>query len=171
MYQQGNSEMRDNRISFYSFNLTGGLGAGSYFQDSVTVGGWIHYVGTFDDTRTYIYKNGEPRDSDLLSGYDIMPGNGTAPVRIATRDLNSFFQGAITRVAIYDARLSDEQVAAHFAARASGDYDATVLAEASLVAYYKLDDASGTTALDSKGAHHGVYHGGVTLSAAAWPAP
>jgi hypothetical protein len=36
MYQDGNRENRANRISFYSFNLTGGLGAGSYFQDPVT---------------------------------------------------------------------------------------------------------------------------------------
>jgi Concanavalin A-like lectin/glucanases superfamily len=171
MYQQGNSEMRDNRISFYSFNLSGGLGAGSYFQDPVSVGEWIHYVGTFDDTRTYIYKNGMPRDSDLLSGYAITPQNGTAPVRIATRDLNSFFQGAIARVAIYDARLSDQQVAAHFAARAAATYDATVLAEPSLVGFYKLDEASGTIAMDSKGTRHGAYHGGVVLGGANWPTP
>jgi hypothetical protein len=168
MYQQGNSEDRANRISFYSFNLTGGLGAGSYFQDTVVVGQWIHYAGTFDDTRTYIYKNGERRDSDLLSDYDIVPQNGTAPVRIGTRDMNSFFQGAIARVAIYNTRLTDQQVAAHFAAKAAGNYDAVVLAEPSLVAFYKLDEPSGTMAVDSKGARHGSYRGGVQLAAAAW---
>jgi hypothetical protein len=67
MYQEGNSEDRANRISFYSFNLSGGLGACSYFQDDVTVGEWIHYVGTFDDVRTTLYKNGVERDSDLLA--------------------------------------------------------------------------------------------------------
>ena len=101
MYQDGNSEGRENRISFYSFNLTGGLGAGSYFQDTVTVGGWIHYAGEFDDVNTYIFKNGVLRDMDPLSGYDIVPGNGTAPVRIGTRDFDSFFQGSVARVAIY----------------------------------------------------------------------
>jgi hypothetical protein len=170
MYQEGNSEDRANRISFYSFNLSGGLGAGSYFQDDVTVGEWIHYVGTFDDMRTYIYKNGVERDSDLLSGYDITPENGSAPVRIGTRDRNSYFQGAIARVAFYGARLSESQAAAHFAA-AGANYDDVILAEPSLVAYYRLDETSGTVARDSKGAHDGAYQGGVELGDARWPDP
>jgi hypothetical protein len=170
MYQQGNSEDRENRICFYSFYLTGGLGAGSYFQDDVTVGEWIHYVGTFDDERTYIFKNGVERDSDLLSGYDITPENGDAPVRIGTRDRNSFFQGAIARVAFYSTRLSESQAAAHFAA-AGAEYDAVILAEPSLVAYYRLDETSGTVARDSKGSHPGAYQGGVELGAAPWPNP
>jgi hypothetical protein len=168
MYQQGNSEDRENRISFYSFNLSGGLGAGSYFQDDVTVGEWIHYVGTFDDVRTTIYKNGVERDSDLLSGYDIVPENGSAPVRIGTRDRNSFFQGAIARVAFYDTLLDESQIAGHFAA-AGADYDAAILAEPSLVAYYRLDETSGTVARDAKGSHHGAYQGGVALGDAPWP--
>lgn len=171
MYQQGNSEMRENRISFYSFNLSGGLGAGSYFQDPVSPGQWIHYVGTFDATRTYIYRNGVPHDPDLLSDYSITPQNGTAPVRIGTRDMNSFFQGSIARVAIYSSRLSDAQVAAHFAARATGSYDATVLGEPTLVAFYKLDEKSGTIAVDAKGGRNGVYRGGVIRAAASWPWP
>jgi hypothetical protein len=170
MYQQGNDEDRENRISFYSFNLSGGLGAGSYFQDDVVVGEWIHYTGTFDDERTYIYKNGEERDSDLLSGYDITPENGSAPVRLATRDRNSYFQGAIARVAFYSTRLSESQIAAHYAARGA-DYDAVILAEPSLVAYYRLDETSGTTAVDAKGDRDGTYHGGVALGEAAWPEP
>ena len=168
MYQEGNSEDRANRISFYSFNLSGGLGAGSYFQDDVTVGEWIHYVGTFDEVRTTLFKNGVERDSDLLSGYDIMPENGSAPVRIGTRDRNSYFQGAIARVAFYDARLSESQAAAHFAA-AGARYDAVILAEPSLVAYYRLDETTGTVARDAKGSHDGAYQGGVALGDALWP--
>ena len=168
MYQQGNSEDRANRISFYSFNLSGGLGAGSYFQDDVTVGEWIHYVGTFDDVRTTIFKNGVERDSDLLSGYDITPEDGSAPVRIGTRDRNSFFQGAIARVAFYGAKLSESRAAAHFAA-AGTDYDSLILAEPSLVAYYRLDETSGAVAHDAKGSHDGAYHGDVALGDAAWP--
>ena len=168
MYQEGNSEDRANRISFYSFNLSGGLGAGSYFQDDVIVGEWIHYVGTFDDVRTTIFKNGVERDSDLLSGYDITPENGSAPVRIGTRDRNSYFQGAIARVAFYSKRLSASEAAAHFAAAGAG-YDTVVLAEPSLVAYYRLDETSGTVARDAKGTRDGSYEGDVALGAAAWP--
>jgi hypothetical protein len=168
MYQDGNADDRANRISFYSYNLTGGLGAGSYFQDSVTAGAWIHYAGEFDDVNTYIFKNGVLRDQDPLSGYDITPGNGTAPVRIGTRDMNSFFQGSIARVAIYSTRLPAQTLAAHAAATDARAYDAMVLAEPSLVAYWRLDEQSGTVAADALGRHNGTYRGTVTLRGATW---
>jgi hypothetical protein len=169
MYQEGNSEDRANRISFYSFNLSGGLGAGSYFEDDITAGDWIHYVGAFDDTRTYIFRDGVERDSDLLSGYDIVPENGSAPVRIGTRDTNSFFEGSIARVAIYGTRLTEAQVAAHRAAIET--YDAVVLAEPSLVAYYPLDEIGGTIAHDVVGGRDGEYVGGVAVGGTAWLGP
>jgi hypothetical protein len=168
MYQDGNSEGRENRISFYSFNLSGGLGAGSYFQDSVSSDEWIHYAGQFDSTHTYLYKNGVLRDSDPLSGYDISPGNGTAPVRIGTRDFNSFFQGSIGRVAVYSARLSQDALAAHYAAADAAEYDQRVLSEAALVGYWRLDETDGTVAFDAKGNLNGTYRGGVTLAGATW---
>ena len=113
---------RPQRISGYSFNLSGGLGAGSYFQDSTPVGTWIHYVlviNTVDTSIAYptgytkIYKNGVLRDTDSLQGYSIVPGNGNAPMRVATRDLGSFFKGAIGKVAIYDYELSASQLLVH----------------------------------------------------------
>jgi hypothetical protein len=168
MYQDGNSEGRANRISFYSFNLTGGLGAGSYFQDTVTAGAWIHYAGEFDDVNTYIFKNGVLRDQDPLSGYDIDPGNGTAPVRIGTRDFASFFQGSIARVAIYSTRLPAATLVAHQGAADFRAYDAMVLSEPSLVGYWRLDEASGTVAADALGRHPGRYQGGVALGGATW---
>jgi hypothetical protein len=166
MYQQGNEEGRENRISFYAFNLSGGLGAGSYVQESVTPGEWIHYVGELDDLSTFIFENGEQKDADALSDYSITPENGTAPVRIGTRDLGSFFEGAITRVALYAGKLDAARIRAHAQALGTGSYDAMVLGEPSLVAFYKLDEASGTVAHDAKGGRHGVYHGGVTLAGA-----
>ena len=58
----------------------------------------------------------------------------------------------------------------HHAAAGDG-YDAVILAEPSLVAYYRLDETSGTTAEDAKGDHDGSYEGGVELGAASWPNP
>jgi hypothetical protein len=168
MYQQGNSEGRENRMSFYAFNLEGGLGAGSYFQDPIAPGDWIHYAGAMDGTRTAIFRDGAERDSDLLSGYDITPMNGAAPVRIGTRDLNSFFEGSIARVAVYSARLTEAQLRAHAEAAAAGAYDAAVLAEPTLVAYYPLDEAEGPVARDVVGGRHGRYVGGVTPGATTW---
>ncbi len=112
---------RPNRISGYSFNLSGGLGAGSYFQDSTTVGQWIHYAMVINTSGSgqypgyvKIYKNGVLRDQDTLAGYSIIPGNGTAPFRIATRDFNSYFQGAIGKVAVYNSELSAQRLLAHY---------------------------------------------------------
>lgn len=123
IYNLTNQENRPNRISGYSFNLTGGLGAGSYFQDPVTAGEWIHYtlvINTVNTSTAYptgytkLYKNGVLRDQDRLSDYNIIPGNGTAPMRIGTRDLASFFEGAIGKVAVYDYELSAAQLSAHY---------------------------------------------------------
>jgi hypothetical protein len=114
---------RPNRISGYSYNLSGGLGTGSYFQDTVTAGQWIYYVliittaerdGQFPTGSTKVYKNGVQRDKDALTEYNITPGNGMAPFRIGTRDLNSYLKGAVGKVAIYDYALSQAQISAHY---------------------------------------------------------
>lgn len=121
MYNKSNAS-RPQRISGYCFNLSGGLGTGSYFQDIIPTGTWIHYVLVINTVNTStgyptgytkIYRDGVQRDMDRLDDYNIVPGNGTAPMRIATRDLASFFKGAIGKVAIYDYELTSSQISAH----------------------------------------------------------
>lgn len=123
MYSYNNTEDRFNRISGYAFNLTGGLGAGSYFQHNITVGQWILYTLTINTVNTSsnyptgytkIFKNGNPLDQDSLKGYDVVPQNGAAPMRIATRQLQSFFKGAIGKVAVFDYELNSNQIQTHF---------------------------------------------------------
>jgi len=124
MYSRTNDEGRPNRISGYAFNLSGGEGIGSYFQDPVAAGEWIHYVLVINTARspryprgyTKIYKNGSQRDQDSLQSesLSIVPGNGTAPFRIGTRDLRSLFKGAIGKVAIYGHELSGLDVLEHY---------------------------------------------------------
>ena len=131
MYNQTNDEDRPNRISGYSFNLDGGLGAGSYFQDPVTTTAWIHYVlvinpsatsSAYPNGYTKVYRDGVLRDQDQLSinGIVITPADGTAPLRIGTRDLGSFFDGAVGKVAVYDNELSPERIKAHTDAMTAG---------------------------------------------------
>ena len=114
--------VRPSRISGYAFNLSGGLGSGSYFQDPVTIGEWIHVVVVFnlDDPPTgtppgsvRIYKNGALRGVTPLRQFKVIPGNGTAPFRIATRDRHSYFLGAIAKVAVYDRELTAAQILSH----------------------------------------------------------
>jgi hypothetical protein len=112
MYSYANREKppRPNRLSAYVFNLNGGEGTGAYFQDHVTVGAWIMAAFVVDAHRTTrwphgyvaIYKNGRLRGQVGLEQYHVTPRASTAPFRIATRDLRSYFQGAIGKVAIFN---------------------------------------------------------------------
>jgi hypothetical protein len=50
----------------------------------------------------------------MNSQYHINPQNGTAPVRIGTRDFKSYFKGAIDDIRIYNRALSAFEVAQLF---------------------------------------------------------
>lgn len=110
MYGADNTEGRENRISFYLFNPTGGLGVGSYFQDPIQAGDWVHVVGSADGERTRIYRDGAPRDSDVYVD-SIAPAGGTAPLRIGTRDFRSFFRGAVGEVRVWNRALTSVEIA------------------------------------------------------------
>ena len=152
MYQRGNTEDRENRISCYAFNLdarAGGtrFGIGSHFQDELTPGQWLLVAGAWDATRVHIYRDGVLRDRDLLDqsatgGVTITPEHGDAPVRIGTRDFNSFFQGAISRVAIFNRKPADSEQAALQAARAGGALDSAISDTAGLVGFWRLGASS-----------------------------
>ncbi|MBZ5560920.1 MAG: LamG domain-containing protein [Acidobacteriia bacterium] len=150
MYSQDNNVGRDNRISFYVFNPEGGEGIGSYYQDPnnpVQAGVWLHAVGAADTERTYIYINGAPIDTDVYAG-QIQPQHGTAPLRIGTRDLKSFFEGEIREVRIWNRKLADEEVAALFAS--------VSVPQDGLVGEYLLTQ---DVAPDTAEAHNGVIYG------------
>src|SRR6185437_3422348 len=85
---------RPSRISGYAFNLDGGLGSGAYFQDKLKKGDWIHVTLVFGNL-IKIYKGRTLRQTVPLSQFDVHPGFGDAPLRIGTRDGNSFFYGAV----------------------------------------------------------------------------
>ncbi|MFF0988343.1 LamG-like jellyroll fold domain-containing protein [Kocuria nitroreducens] len=125
MYSARNSEDRPNRISGYAFNPSGGEGPGSYFQQPVRKGDWIHYVlvinanekgGKYPHGYTKIYRNGKRMDQDDLEhdGTVVVPRRGSAPFRVGTRDLRSFFDGAVGKVAIYTRELPAERIEQHY---------------------------------------------------------
>ncbi|CAF1574370.1 unnamed protein product [Rotaria magnacalcarata] len=112
-----------NRIGGYAFNLSGGLGAGRYFHDNITVGQRIFYILSINTVNvssnyptgcTQIFKNGIERDLDSLLGYSIVSQNGKAPMHIGTRQLQSCFKGAIGKVAVFDYELNSKQMQIHF---------------------------------------------------------
>lgn len=103
---------RPNRISGYSFNLTGGLGSGSSFQHALSVGDWIHICVVYDfpNNTIKIYRDGQHRNTGYFTDYDVTPQKGDAPLRIGTRDFGSYFQGVLDDLRIYDRALTDEEV-------------------------------------------------------------
>ncbi len=162
MYSADNSEGRHNRISFYLFNREGGLGAGSYVEEDVRVGEWIHLVAKVDGERIYLYKNGILKDSDLYKGepYFINPSNQDAPVRIGGGP-RGFFEGAVGDVAVFNRALSNEEIAIIYQGGQrfgfsdnSGNYNGAE----NLVLWYQL--RAGELPVDLSGNHHeGVFRG------------
>jgi len=106
------SHSESQKIAFFAFRPEGGQGpgesTGSYFQDSLSVGEWIHVAGVLDGTHTHIYKNGVLRDSDALT---ITMDNTDSPLRIGTyRADEAFFNGTIDEVKIYKTALSEQAI-------------------------------------------------------------
>lgn len=109
-YNASNIEGRNDRISFYTFNVTGGLGSGSYAQDNITPEIWIYFAGTINGSNVTIYKNGVFRDTDPLSNYGIKLQNGESPLRIGTTDFTTFLNGSIDELRIYNRTLNSSEV-------------------------------------------------------------
>jgi hypothetical protein len=162
MYSQPNQEDRANRISFYLFNPSSqrppNLGIGSYFQDPVTPGEWMHVVGVADGQQTRIYKNGVERDCDkyasatgdpachtYVSSEWITPQHESTPLRMGTRDLHSFFQGGLAEVRIWNRALSADEI--------GNLYVQDVVPRDGLVAEYLLTERAGAVAHDTAGLH------------------
>jgi hypothetical protein len=146
MYSADNTDGRANRISFYVFNPDGHLGIGSHYQDPahpVEPGVWIHVVGSADTEKTYLHINGTLVDSDVYSG-QIEPQHGAAPVRIGTRDFNSFFQGEIRQVRFWNRLLTDAEIL--------GLFSADTVPPDGLIAEYRLTQ---DIAPDTAGSHDG----------------
>lgn len=161
MYNQTTTDdpPRPNRISFYLFNLDGGEGIGSHFQEPVQAGEWIHVVGTADGQTISIFKNGEFKRCDRYTGTGpapchnyqpdqwITPTHGSAPLRMGTRDFESFFLGAIREVRLWSRALTAAEVGTLYSGSVPED---------GLVAEYLLGQ---DIALDSAGVHNGVIAG------------
>jgi hypothetical protein len=159
---------RPNRMSGYLFNPSGGLGVGSYFQDELTAGAWIHVVFCVDGRATSIYRDGAFRkcdqyqpggDSRCARHFDpgthvplfIQPRPGSAPLRVGTKDAHSsFFAGAISRVRLWNRSLSASEIAKL--------YSNDELSRDGLVAEFLLDEGRGSATRDTAGAHTGAIH-------------
>jgi hypothetical protein len=106
----GEAPQRQGRVSFYHFNPAGGLGAGSYFQDTEGTTEFV-VTGVVNRTNIGIYKNGVPRDTDALSGYSIVPKNTGTAVCLGSRgDSTGFLVGRLRNVCFFNRQLSNAEI-------------------------------------------------------------
>jgi hypothetical protein len=128
---------RPNRISAYVFNPSAGLGSAADWQPAanlIQAMHWYHVVGEYTlktapadcaNTAQYpgsiqIWVNGVQWDhsshgsTGCMSQYVVVPKANTSPVNVGTMAIDSFFEGAIGKVAFYDKLLSAAQIKTHY---------------------------------------------------------
>jgi hypothetical protein len=139
LYNTTNSQDRCNRLSAYVYNPTAGLGSGAFWQPVcglLQAGQWIHVVGEYStlsqpsdcpEAPAYpgsidIWVNGVKWNQSVhnptgcMSQYGVAPQANNSPLNIGTMARDTWFEGAIGKVAIYNYELSQEQIASHYRA-------------------------------------------------------
>ncbi len=137
MYASVNSENRCNRVSAYVFNPGAGLGSAADWQPNCNLlqaGQWLHVVGEYQTQTTpsscgsaypgsiNIWVNGVEWNpsyhypTGCMSQYKITPQAGNSPLDIGTMAMDSWFPGAVGKVALYNYLLTPAQISAHFTA-------------------------------------------------------
>jgi hypothetical protein len=133
------SPNRPNRLSAYVFNPGAGLGSAADWQPSagvITAGQWVHVVGEYtlesqpadcpsapaSPGSIGLWVDGVPwnqashNPTGCMSQYDVVPVAGPSAVNIGTMAADSWFQGAIGKVAIYGYLLTQAQITGHYRA-------------------------------------------------------
>ncbi len=131
---------------------------------TIVAGQTYHVVATYDGTTQRLYVNGTQMASTALSGAATVNTNS---LMIGSWNASEeFFKGTIDEPAIYNTVLSGARVAAHYQAANPPPitYSAAVGAD-NPVSYWRLGEASGTTAADERGANPGTYTNAPTLGA------
>jgi hypothetical protein len=138
MYNNVNSQGRCSRLSAYVFNPTAGPGSAADWQPgSCTLfqaGKWLHVVAQYQTlttpsacNATYpgtidIWVNGirwNPSyhsPTGCMSQYSVLPSARSSPLNIGTMALETWFAGAVGKVAIYDHLLGQTKIARHYTA-------------------------------------------------------
>ncbi|GLF99601.1 LamG domain-containing protein [Streptomyces yaizuensis] len=117
---------------------------------TVSAGTWAHVAASFDGKAATLYVNGVFAGSAEIA----YAGDGSAGLRIGSAQGGGFFSGEIDEVRIWKRVRSQLETADESGFRLIGN-------EPGLLAYYRLDEAAGTTVYDqSDTAAHGTLSGG-----------
>jgi hypothetical protein len=139
LYGSDTTQNRPRRFSAYAFNLGAGLGSGADWQPASGVlqaGQWVHVVAEYQTTSTpsqcsssypgtiNIWINGIKQNfaahapTGCMSQYKVTPKSASSPLNIGTMALDTWFKGAVGKVAIYNYLLTQTQIEEHFKAMA-----------------------------------------------------
>ena len=137
MYDSANTQGRCNRVSAYAFNPSAGLGSAADWQPACglfAAGEWLYVVGEYQTVSTPapcqtsypgtidIWGNGVPwsfsahQPTGCMSQHEITPQVGSSPLDIGTMATDTFFPGAVGKVALYDYSLPLSAISAHYTA-------------------------------------------------------
>jgi hypothetical protein len=139
-------------IGFYLYNAFGG--SELIATSSFSANAWTHIVGRYDGSVAEIYANGIKVASKSASG-DVADGAGVLTIGRNPDGLVNYFPGSIDEPRIYNRALSASEIWDLYQLGNpdhvnSADSQIDSL-EKGMVGYWKLDDASGTSATDSSG--------------------
>jgi hypothetical protein len=138
MYSTITSQGRPSRLSAYVFNPSAGLGSAADWQPSsintIQAGQWVHVVAEYQVTTTpsgcssvypgsiNIWVNGVKQNAaahfptGCMSQYSVTPKSGSSPLNIGTMALDTWFKGAVGKVAIYNRLLTQTEINDHYTA-------------------------------------------------------
>jgi hypothetical protein len=137
IYDTDNLQGRCNRLSAYVFNPRAGLGSAADWQPAcglLHAGLWYHVVSEYTtlsqppgcpNALMYpgsinIWVDGvewnqsSHHPTGCMSQYVVVPKANASPLNIGTMALDTWFQGAIGKVAVYDYLLSQAQITNHY---------------------------------------------------------
>jgi hypothetical protein len=137
LYDTSTAEGRPNRFSAYAFNPSAGLGSAADWQpvgSLIVAGHWYHVVGEYTtlsqpsgcaSSSSYpgslniwvdgvLWSQSSHSPTGCMSQYSVRPVASGSALNIATMAMDTWFAGAIGKVAIYDHLLTQAQISAHY---------------------------------------------------------
>jgi hypothetical protein len=140
MYNLSNAQGRCSRLSAYVFSPSAGLGSGADWQQTTPAcnmlqpGQWLHIVAEYTvlnqpsncpDTVDHpgainIWVNGvlwnqdDHQPTGCMSQFNVTPTANNSPLNIGTMALDTWFEGAIGKIAIYNYLLTQTQIDNHY---------------------------------------------------------
>jgi len=137
MYDTTNAQNRCNRLSAYVFNPGAGLGSGADWQPTCGLfqpGQWHHVVGEYTTlsqpaacpaAATYpgsiniwvdgiAWSQAAHNPTGCMGQYNVTPVANGSPINVGSMAQDTWFAGAVGKLAIYDYLLSPSQVTAHY---------------------------------------------------------